>query len=78
MTIFSEWISATDAAEVLRSSPAAVKRLGDQGHVRTHQLPGGRRRYLFEDVVNFLPVNAKAVPPPTRNRANKRTASASA
>jgi CheY-like chemotaxis protein len=44
-------------------SPATVANWVDQGHLKGHKTPTGRRRVLESDLIEFLGAHAMAIPP---------------
>ncbi len=50
-------------ARVLQVTPATVAAWIDQGHLKGHRTPTGRRRVASGDLVNFLQAHGMAVPP---------------
>jgi hypothetical protein len=49
------WISAGAAAKILDRPVTSIRKLADQGQVRTHQPPGLMRLYFRADVERFAP-----------------------
>ncbi len=47
-------ITTTEAAEILRVSPQAVRNYADGGKLRHRRLPGGHRRFRRADVESLL------------------------
>src|SRR5258707_15892936 len=50
-------------ARVLQVTPATVAAWIDQGHLKGHRTPTGRRRVASGDLVNFLQAHGMGVPP---------------
>lgn len=51
-TRISEWIGATEAANILDTSPYHVRKLAADGRVKTRTWPGGKKmQFLSEDIV---------------------------
>lgn len=50
-------------ARVCQVSPATVANWIDQGHLKGHKTPTGRRRVLAEDLIAFLRAHGMPVPP---------------
>lgn len=43
--VAEEWIEAPAASVILGTNTTRVRRLADDGHIATRQLPGGRRYF---------------------------------
>lgn len=50
-------------ARICQVSPATVANWIDQGHLKGHRTPTGRRRVLESDLLDFLAAHAMTVPP---------------
>lgn len=50
-------------ARILQVSPATVANWVDQGHLKGHKTPTGRRRVLERDLIEFLGAHGMALPP---------------
>lgn len=64
----SQWIRSAEACRVLQISNDSLGLLARHGHIRTHQPPGLRRRYLRADVERLAP---KATAPGTGDTAGE-------
>ena len=49
------WVPARVALSIIGHSEAALRRLAQEGIVRTHRLPGGRPRYCRADLEKLAP-----------------------
>lgn len=49
-------LSTGQVAELFGVAPETVAMWADEGKVRHFKTPGGQRRYLYEDIEQFLPV----------------------
>lgn len=49
----SNWLTTTEAAELLGVHPSTLRRWADEGQIPTMVTPGGHRRFARRDVVSF-------------------------
>ncbi|RMG79146.1 MAG: helix-turn-helix domain-containing protein [Chloroflexi bacterium] len=49
----SEWVSLRQAAEILGVHPATVRNWADKGELRSRRTPGGHRRFLKSDLLQY-------------------------
>lgn len=54
-TASPDWIGAHRAAKLIGRSYRVLKRLVEQGHVRTHSLPGSWTYYNVADLMKLVP-----------------------
>ena len=50
----SQWLSLRDACRLLDVSDTTLRQWADSGYLRVYRTPGGHRRFLREDVENFV------------------------
>lgn len=48
------WLTLSDAADMLGVHEGTVRRWADTGKLPSYRTPGGHRRFLSEDVIQFL------------------------
>jgi excisionase family DNA binding protein len=54
MKLLSQYITTTEACELIGVSKTIVKRLADEGTLKTWKTPGGHRRLLRESVFEYV------------------------
>jgi glutamyl-tRNA reductase len=55
-----EWLTLSEACELIGVSPATLRRWSDNGDIRTFTTPGGHRRFARSAIVGLLPAPASA------------------
>jgi hypothetical protein len=50
-----QWVPLREAINILGVGRTAISRLIVAGHLRAHQLPGGRRLYHLGDLLRIAP-----------------------
>ena len=53
MTDNAEWVSLRRAADILGVHPATVRNWADKGELRSRRTPGGHRRFLKSELVQY-------------------------
>jgi DNA binding domain, excisionase family len=48
------WLTLSDVADMLGVHEGTVRRWADTGKLPSYRTPGGHRRFLSEDVIQFL------------------------
>jgi excisionase family DNA binding protein len=61
----SNWLSLSEAADLLGVYPGTLRRWSDDGEIRCTRTPGGHRRFLEEDIQSFLEAREHPASPGT-------------
>ncbi len=59
----SEWLTLSEASDLLGVHPTTLRAWADKGQVRTFRTPGGHRRFSAADLRRFLKVGSRLAPP---------------
>lgn len=60
MTMAEEWLSLSDAAEVLGVHPSTVRLWSDKGVLPVHKTQGGHRRYRRSEITLWAQTNSRS------------------